>query len=143
MPILTASVVFSGFTSFLGSVYLLRKKSLLTFVTAMAGAVVNIILNLVLIPSMGAQGASIATLASYASVFVIRAINTKKYLEFSLHIKRMIINIAVIAVQISLILIMPEYLWITQPICVVTVIVINILPLISAVRGMSKKILKR
>ena len=143
IPVLTLSAVFSGFTSFLGSVYLLKKKSMLTFITSMTGALVNITLNFILIPIIGAQGAAIATLASYFVVFVIRAVNTKKYLPFSLHVKRMIPNIVLISVQIALILVLSEHLIITQSICLVAITVINLGPLVSEIRKLAKKFLKK
>ena len=143
VPVLTLSAVFSGFTAFLGSVYLLQKKSLMTFITSMVGAIVNIGLNFALIPLIGAQGASIATLVSYLAVFIIRAINTKKYLNFSLHINRMILNVLVIGGQIALILLLPQYIWVTQPICFVSVAAINVMPVISALKGTVKKYIKR
>ena len=143
VPILTLSAVFSGFTAFLGSVYLLKKKSLLTFVTSMAGALINIAMNFALIPFMGAQGASLATLASYVVVFVIRAINTKKYLNFLLHTRHMLFNISIIAAQIVLILSLPKYIWLTQPIFIAAVVLLNIIPLVKALKNMRKNMIKK
>jgi len=139
IPVLTLSSVFSGFTAFLGSVYLLKKKSVLTFVTAMTGAVVNIILNFALIPIIGAQGAAIATLASYFAVFVIRAINTKKYLPFSLNLKHVIPNVILVSLQIALILLLPhEYIIFTQTGCVAVIMIINLGPIMAEAKRFSK-----
>lgn len=143
VPILTLSAVFSGLTSFFGSVYLLRRKSSLTFITSMAGAAINIVLNLILIPIIEAQGASIATFASYFSVFFIRAINTKKYLRFKLHVKRTVINVSVITVQIILMLTMPKHIWITQSLCCLVIVLINILPMVKALKNALRNIIKK
>ena len=132
-----------GIYRLLGSVYLLEKKSGMTFITSMVGAIVNIIMNIILIPHIGAQGASIATLISYVAVFIIRAVNTKKYMDFSLHLRRLLPNIAIISAQIALMLTLPEYILITQPLCLTAVALINFRPLIKAVREMMKKLIKR
>ncbi|MBO5671275.1 MAG: polysaccharide biosynthesis C-terminal domain-containing protein, partial [Clostridia bacterium] len=84
IPVLSAATIFSSLVTFMGSVYLVEKKSVLSFVTSMLGAVINIILNLLLIPTpLGVNGAAIATFASYFIVFIIRAINTQKYIRFN------------------------------------------------------------
>ncbi len=41
------------------------------FVSTMFAAVLNIVLNVMLIPSLGAMGASLATLASYLSIWAL------------------------------------------------------------------------
>ena len=57
----------------MGSIYAAEKRSFLSFWTAMAGAVINVALNLALISPLGIQGAAAATLVSYMTVFLLRA----------------------------------------------------------------------
>ena len=47
IPLLSAAMIFSSFVTFAGSIYVVEKKSLLSFGTSMAGAAVNILLNLI------------------------------------------------------------------------------------------------
>ncbi|SHN17809.1 flippase [Mucilaginibacter sp. OK098] len=69
--------IWSGVFVFLGAAsgqYLIAENfNKLTFVRTGFGAVVNIVLNLILIPKMGMMGAAIATLIAYASstMFII------------------------------------------------------------------------
>ena len=100
VPVLVAATVFSSLVSFLGSVYFLEKKSTLSMLTAMLGALINVVLNFIMIPDHGAMGAAVATLVSYLAVFVIRAYDTRHYLRFPLHIPRVVINTAALLVQI-------------------------------------------
>jgi O-antigen/teichoic acid export membrane protein len=77
-PVLSVHI-WSGVFVFLGaasSQYLIAENfNRLTFIRTGFGAVVNIVLNLILIPKMGMMGAAIATLAAYAgSTFFILAI---------------------------------------------------------------------
>lgn len=99
VPVLVAAMTFSALVSFLGSVYFLEKKSVMSMVTSMAGAAVNIVLNFVLIPKRGAMGAAVATLISYAAVYAIRAYDTKFYVKFNIHTIRVIVNTVLLLVQ--------------------------------------------
>ena len=73
--------VFSTLGTFIATSYTVHKDSMGYLVSGTAGAIINIVLNLVLIPSFGAMGAAIATAFSYFVVFVYRVQNTKKYLK--------------------------------------------------------------
>lgn len=66
VPVLSVAMIFASFAAFMGSVYVVTKKSSLSFWTAMAGAGVNLLLNLLLIPSVGIQGAAVLYLAKFA-----------------------------------------------------------------------------
>ncbi len=67
--------IWSGVFVFLGtasSQYLIAENFIkLTFIRTGFGAIVNIVLNLLLIPKMGIMGAAIATLAAYASAPIL------------------------------------------------------------------------
>lgn len=100
IPLLSGSMVFSAFANFMASVYVVEKKSKNSFLTAMFGAVLNLTLNLLLIPTpLGVQGASIATMISYFSVYAVRAINVQKYIPFKLYWGNVVTNTAIILVQ--------------------------------------------
>ena len=83
----------------IGISYFLEKKSLLSMLTALAGTVVNVVLNFVMIPNHGAMGAAVATLISYLTVYAIRAYDTRFYIRFNLHTVKVIFNLAVLSVQ--------------------------------------------
>lgn len=101
IPLLSAAMIFSSFVTFAGSIYVVEKKSLLSFGTSMAGAAVNIFLNLILIPTeLGIQGAVIATFSSYFLVFLIRSKNARKLLPFRLYSQRLTVNCMIMAIQI-------------------------------------------
>ncbi len=96
IPILTVATVYTALDTFLGSAYFTVKKTMMSFITAMLGAVVNIVLNLILIPRSeffgGAIGASIATFVSYFIVFVIRAASMHKFIPFKVYPIKLTIN---------------------------------------------------
>ena len=116
----------------------------------MVGALVNITLNFALIPEglelfghtvpcagWGAQGAAVATMISYATVFVIRAVDTKRLMSFKLGVFNLALNSAVIAAQIVMMLFVDNLpvLIAGQALCVLAVIAVNARTLIFALRS--------
>ena len=96
IPVLSLATVFTALDTFLGSVYFTVKKTSMSLYTALVGAVVNVGLNLIMIPEWalgwGAMGASIATFASYFIVYAIRALTMKRFLPFNVYHGKLIIN---------------------------------------------------
>ena len=96
MPTLLCAVALETLVSFLASIYLVRKKSSHSFVTAFVGAIANVALNLWLIPTIGALGAAIATFASYAIVLVLRTVDAPRMIPFKLCLPRLCISLALL-----------------------------------------------
>ncbi len=96
IPILSAATVFTALDTFLGSAYFTVKRTGMSFWTSFVGAVLNVGLNFLLIPSDGifggAIGASIATYVSYFAVFVIRAVTMHKFIPFKMYPVKLIVN---------------------------------------------------
>lgn len=80
IPLLLLSTIFSCMSTFLGSVYMVEKKSMLNFITTGIGAVINVVLNFLFIPIFGVNGAAFATFLSYFVVFVLRVIDTRRFI---------------------------------------------------------------
>ncbi len=96
IPILSTATVFTALDTFLGSVYFTVKRTRMSLWTSLLGAVVNVGLNILLIPETGlgwgAMGASIATFASYFLVYGVRALTMKHFLPFDLYHGKLIVN---------------------------------------------------
>ena len=99
VPMLTLATLFNCFNQFLNSVYMVEKRSTLSLYTMLAGAIANAGLNWALIPLMGPNGATLASLISYFIVFVLRAINTRGLMHMSFAPLRLAINCALIGVE--------------------------------------------
>lgn len=123
VPVLVMATVFSTLVSFLGSVYFLKKKSTSSMLTAMVGALVNIILNFVMIPTHGAMGAAVATLISYLAVFAVRSYDTSLELNFPRHYGRLIFNSVLLLAQIVVMLLEVKY-WILIEVALLLISVI-------------------
>ena len=143
VPILSASMIFTAFVSFTGTVYVVTKQSGISFMTAMAGAVINIALNLLLIPSpLGVQGAAIATFLSYFAVFLIRAVNSRKYIPYKLYGGHISVNTVLITVQIVFSVLQLPF-WIpVQAVCLLLLAAVNfkfLLPCLTKLLSIIKK----
>lgn len=93
VPYLILSVVFSCFASFFSSIYMSQKRNVMTMITTMTGAAINIVLNFVLIPIYGANGAAFATFISYFVVFVFRAVHSRRYIPVHVAWGRLALNL--------------------------------------------------
>lgn len=80
-PFLIVGSVFLALGSFLSSYYTVNKDSKGFLFSGLTGAVVNLILNALLIPLLGVIGAALATCVSYSMVYVYRIFDTKKYIK--------------------------------------------------------------
>lgn len=143
MPVLVAATVFSSLVTFMSSVYVKHKRSVNSFVTAMIGAFSNLALNFWLIPIYGAQGAAIATLACYVIVYIIRAIDTRRYERFNTKPITMILNSAVIGFQCVTMLIEIRLWWVCGILSVLAIGIINFHALFSSLKTVLKSILGR
>ena len=109
----------------------------------MAGAISNIAMNIVFIPKMGAQGAAIATFISYALVFILRALGTRKFINISVSPLFMLVNVGLMAV-LSLVMIYEVKHWIIISVVMTAVIIAyNFVPLFSFVKSILRSLLKR
>lgn len=102
MPFLLIGVVFSSFSSFLGTNYVAMKKTKGALTTSAIGAVLNILLNLILTPRFGLNGTAISTMISFFIVWVIRIFDTREFVTIKLNIKSLAVTISLISIQICI-----------------------------------------
>lgn len=81
LPILLVAAVYSCYAAYFGTFYGVIKNNTMAMVSTVVAAVCNVVLNLLLIPRMGALGAAYATLISYGIIAVIRIVDTRKYVH--------------------------------------------------------------
>lgn len=99
IPLLTITVVFTCLVNFLGSIYMVEKKSVRSLVTASLSAVINIVLNLLWIPRYGVNGAAAATLACYVIVFAVRLADTRRYIRIEWNYPRLLLCSGIVLAQ--------------------------------------------
>lgn len=143
IPVLIMATIFSSFSGFLASIYMVQKDGKSNLFTMMAGALSNIGMNLVLIPKWGAQGAAIATFVSYLLVFILRAMGTKKFIDINISPLFMAVNVALIS-TLAFVMVNELKYWIIISVGLTAVIIAyNFMPLFSFVKTILKSLLGR
>ena len=89
-PFLIIGCVYLTLGTFMSTSYTVHKDSKGFLFSATFGAVLNIILNWLLIPSLDVYGAALATCISYISVFIFRLFHTRKYLSYKVMSKEFV-----------------------------------------------------
>ena len=112
VPLLAVATVYSCFNQFLNTIYVVEKRSTLSLYTMLAGAVANCGLNFVMIPVMGPNGATLASLLSYVLVFVLRAVNTRGLLRVDFSPLKVCFNTLLLLVEAAVMLMQaPGWAW--------------------------------
>lgn len=95
-PFLIIGLVYLTLGSFMSTSYTVHKDSFGFLFSGMLGAILNIILNFVLIPLIGVYGAAFASCISYVSVFIFRIYHTRKYIHYDIVNKEFIIGTVIL-----------------------------------------------
>ena len=78
MPILFVAVFFGVLASFFGGIYIAFKQSKKLGLSAFFTAVINILINLIFVNTIGLYAASLSTLISYLVILIYRIIDIRK-----------------------------------------------------------------
>lgn len=105
IPILMVASMFNILVSFLGSIYVAKKLTREIAKTSIFAAIINLVINLILIRTIGLYAASISTFASYFVMFIYRYIDSKKYVKLIVNK-----NVAVSMVLITILAFIAYYL---------------------------------
>ena len=145
VPVLIIATTLSCLVNFLASVYMAEKKSVMAMVTALSGALTNIVLNLVLIPLIGALGAAIATIAAFAVVFVFRGSNTRKYIKIKFNAPLIAVEVAILAAQCVVMLWLKSgvYMYLAEAALFGAMLLVNIKPIKELSINLVGKLLRR
>lgn len=102
--VLILGFCFHSIAGFLGTVYTTAKKTNMLFVSTTISAVFNIAFTFILLKLFGVMGAAIATTLSYLLVYVIRRIDSKKYIDIKSNLYLFVIEYVIIIAQIVVML---------------------------------------
>ncbi|KUK91945.1 MAG: Wzx, putative [Thermotogales bacterium 46_20] len=103
VPFLILGTVFHSFSQFFGVGYLAAKKTTGAFRTSGVGAAANIGINLLLIPLIGIQAASISTAIAFFTMWIARLIETRKYFSISVDWVRLSAEISLVLVSLLMV----------------------------------------
>lgn len=91
IPLLLYANIGNVLSTLIGGIYLALKKTKEIATTTIISAIINIVVNLILIKYIGLYAAVISTLISYVYLCIYRYIDSKKYLTLKLNFKKMLL----------------------------------------------------
>ena len=95
-PIYLTALVINTQSSFSGSIISAGTDTKPLFTSTIAGAILNLVLDVVLIKFMGLFGAGVATAVSYILIGILRMRTVKKEFDLRIDYKRMVCSIVVL-----------------------------------------------
>ncbi len=132
IPVLTLSMIAAAFSNFMGSVYVVTKKSTASLWTSLAGAAANIALDLLLIPRIGVQGAAVATFLGCLLVFLMRTVSARRLLPFHLSGGKLALGALVLLVQTAAMLLRPGGWLVVQGASLLILFILALRPMLAA-----------
>lgn len=109
VPLLLLGVMFSSFSSYFGGFYVATKETKGLFTTSIIGGIISLLLNWILIPIIGIQGAGVSQLVSFFSMFIIRYMDTKNLVSVKVNWRELISNLALIFIQTFILLLSTKF----------------------------------
>ena len=97
IPLLMLASLFNVGVGLVSVIYVAKKRSLDISKTSFLSAVINVVVNVLLIKHIGLYAASISTIVAYLVMFIYRAVDCKKYVDFKMDV-RMLIKLAIMFV---------------------------------------------
>lgn len=99
MPILFLGLFFYSFSNFYGGIFVALKDTKKIATTSVIAAIINIIINIMLIQKIGIYAASISTLIAYIIVTILRAKGVQKHYKIKYKYKQIIMGIILLVLE--------------------------------------------
>lgn len=131
VPVLLFAYLFHDLSAYIGSLYAAAKETKILFTSTLLGALINIALNIALIPIWKAQGAAIATAFSFFVVWFVRIIDKKKVINLTINKTNHLICSLFLTGEIILFLTGEIWSLVTCWICLVGIFIANYKNIVS------------
>ncbi len=138
-PLLVIAVMLMCYNQFLSSIYTVSKHTQNSFWTSMIAAVLNLVLNVLLIQRYAVHGAIAATFASYFVCYIIRIFDARRYIPFPVAHWRFALNLLLLFAMSWLAMNPMPLLYLWQIIGLLLLCVLNFQALLDT----AKKLLRR
>lgn len=126
VPFLTIAILFGAISGYIGGFFSAKKDTKVFATSTVYGAVINIILNFVLVPFIGAMGSAIATMICYVVIWALRYVQSKKYIHLKINIKVDVVAYALLMVQSLILIGLPENIFMYSLQGVIVIIIITL-----------------
>lgn len=102
VPILYVGVFVNSLVSFYGAIYISIAKTKNIGISSVIGALLNIVINVVLIKKIGLYAASISTVVSYLVILYFRIQDLKQYIKLVYNKRTIIVGLMVLILIITI-----------------------------------------
>lgn len=109
IPVLAIAVLLISLNQFLSSIYTATCHTKNSAWTSLSACVMNIVMNILLIPKWGIQGAAIATALSYLICYILRIYDTRRLIYFKVNHFNFILNMIALSGMSYVIVAEPKF----------------------------------
>ncbi len=141
--LLLLSVMFNALTVFMGSIFTAVKNTKILATTTLFSAVVNIGLNLLLVPKMGVMGAALANFTSYVVMWVVRLVYAKKYIKMKINLAKDVLVYVLLLGQVVLEHRLPDHGYVWQGLIFVGIVLLNGKQFVEILKKLFSKFLSK
>jgi len=99
VPVLYLGMLFSSMSSTIGAIYIAHKKTRSVGITTMLAALLNFLIDILLVRRIGIWAGSISTMVSFFSLFVYRVADVQKFQKVSFDVKNIVLSIFLLSLM--------------------------------------------
>ncbi|HFU4479371.1 TPA: polysaccharide biosynthesis C-terminal domain-containing protein, partial [Streptococcus suis] len=125
VPLLTLGTIFSAFSDYFATNYIVSKKTEGILRTSMYGGLVNFLLNIVLITFLGLVGAALSNAISFFVIFLLRYYGTKDIVDVKIDWTQIYGSILLIILQLILLFFDLEIMLLIQFLLLICIVYLN------------------
>ena len=142
-PILILAYIFSAQAIFLGSIFTSAKKTNSMFLASTAGAIVNLILNFLLVFRFGGMGTAIGTAVGYFVIFMTNVKLTRKIIKIDLKLGKSFVCYSFLILEILAVISDNPKFILFSLICVIVIVLMNIKEFFELLKELLKVLLSK
>lgn len=145
VPFLLIAFYFGAISGYIGAIFAAVNRTDIYAKSTVMGALINTILNFLLVYKIGSIGAAIATLVSYFTVWLIRYYYMKKIISLKIKIKRDIFAYCILVIQAIFMIVIRSsvYMYLSQVMLFAIAILIFLGDIKSIVRNLFREFRRR
>lgn len=144
VPFLLISAMFAALNAFLDSIFAANMDSKQVAKATITGAIINAILNIILIHFIGTVGAAIATMVSYFCMWIIKHIKISKVVELGSNMAKVFSTYAILLAQ-AVIIFAVQNIWLKHIVAILLLAILTLMNIreIKIIANKAKSVLKR
>ena len=144
VPFLLISAMFAALNAFLDSIFAANMDSKQVAKATITGAIINAVLNIVLIHFIGTVGAAIATMVSYFCMWIIKHIKISKVVELGSNMAKVFSTYAILLAQ-AVIIFAVQNIWLKHIVAILLLAILILMNIreIKIIANKAKSVLKR